>query len=183
MDRKIVLDKKKAFTIVEMIAAISIFMIISLAALSMVTYVFKVNAINRKTYDADIYAKSTFEGLKAYKPKVGLNLKEGSYIFTFNDMNDMDSSNYYKIFMDSSVEGGVPNPISATVQGYENAKQKALSNNKNVVMEVFVRWQGKAIGDTTIKESHLAEIEIWVWDITKGEISEVNRKTIISPEK
>lgn len=177
------LNKKKAFTLVEMIAAVSMFMIISLAVLSMITYVFKINAINRKTYDANIYAKATLESLKAYKPKVGVNIKEGSYIFTFNDMSDMDLSNYYKIFMDSSVENGVPNIEATTVQGYEIARQKAINNNKNVAMEVFVKWQGKAVGDITIKETHLAEIEVWVWDISKGEISEVNRKTIISPEK
>lgn len=175
------LKKKKAFTIVEMIAAISMFMIISLTAISMFTFVVKLNAINRKTYDADIYSKAFFETIKAYKPKVGEKANEGYYLYTFNNVSEIET-----------FAKGIFNVTAPKVSeyGYILAKQQATANNKNIAMEIKINYQGNdgsnvvinpSISDN-VKAENLFEIEVWVWDVTKGEVSRVNRKTIISPE-
>ncbi|MGL5086349.1 MAG: prepilin-type N-terminal cleavage/methylation domain-containing protein, partial [Clostridium sp.] len=55
--------KEKGFTLVEMIAAIAIFGIISIVTVSMLSFAFKYNAINRETYEADTNSKIFFESI------------------------------------------------------------------------------------------------------------------------
>lgn len=176
--------RKKGFTLMEMIAAIAIFAIISVGCISMISFCFKYNAINRQTYEADTNSKMFFECLnkkenRIQKPSAtpavppAIIPSNGNYVFAFDDGSDavagIDSFIKNNILMNSMTSVGDP---SADI-GAVLSSVKAAFPNKKYAIVFSLEWNNS---------NEVYEFETWSWDLNKGEISVVKRKTFIGPK-
>lgn len=178
--------KKKGFTLVEMIAAVAIFAIVSVASISMISFCFKYNSINRQTYEADTNSKIFFECLKKTENRIVKPITpaipipaSGSYVFAFDDASDV--TNGIDAFIKNNMLVG--SMTNAPTGGDLYIKD---TNAINVITNTEVMFPNKkyALAFNIIWDSanEVFEFETWSWDIRKGEISMVNRKTFIGPK-
>lgn len=177
------IKKKKGFTLIEMIAAIAMFAIISLVFVSMISFAFKINSINRQTYESDTNSKIFFETLKKNENKIPKPItpepaqpsprapNNGRYIMTFNNGSDeIDTFVQNKLLQNKMT---LMDLDPRTDMDDMVAFVKAIPSAKDYAIVIEIKW------DT---ESEVFEIETWSWEISKGKVSMVSRKTLIGPK-
>lgn len=182
--------KEKGFTLIELIASVAIFTIISIVTISMLSFAFKYNSINRKTYEADTNSKILFESLKkesnrinvsARVPGVGAtpaprvpSVPNGTYVIAF-DEGSHNTSGIDALVLDKFINA--PRNIvaldpSTNIAGVMSDVKTRFPSNKYAIV----------IKSTWDDVNELFIIETWSWDLNKGEISMINRKTLIGPK-
>lgn len=159
--------KQRGMTLIEVIAAMAIFVLVATALVGTIGTAFTINARNRTRAQSNANSRTFIEIIKSetYRPEqytTTTGIKPGYYNFGFRD--------------DSELENIVKN-----IESYRTANssvdfnivsQVATGDNK-YVMAIKVNWL------TTDK---IYQFDIFSWDLSKGESSEISRRALVSPK-
>ncbi|MGG7178825.1 type II secretion system protein [Clostridium paraputrificum] len=180
-------SKEKGFTILELIAAVAVFTIICISAISVIALGVKYNTINRETYNSDLISKAFIETIQtdSNRPEVQekdaignltKGLGDGIYITylgdssnNYNYTEEIESYAKTKFSRNLSLVSPINHPDTQFSALMAEAKTSAAGKKFAFVTKVRSMENGK-----------LYEIENWCWDIKRGETSVINRKKIIN---
>ncbi|MGL4109459.1 prepilin-type N-terminal cleavage/methylation domain-containing protein [Clostridium sp. LP20] len=171
--------KKKGFTILELIAAVFIFTIISISAISMITLGIKYNSINRETYNSDLISKAFIENLQPNLSRPNSQVKSGAVVTA-----GLADGNYY-MYLDDLSE--VYNYVNDNFSKSYNLKTTAL-DPKTKLSDIMTQVKNdpdkkKYTLVTQVKAKDggkIYDVDIWCWETGRGEISVINRKKVIN---
>ncbi len=174
--------KKEGFTLVELMASLAIFTILSVSIISIITLSIQHNYINKQRYQSNLNSKTFIELMKNYtnrpqKPSSTplVHTRNGNYYIAFNDEEEL--TNY------------VNNKFVKT-ESYPMASTDMLSHNPEVdvnsaMEEVETSSPSKKYGIIMVSKwddsDGIYDIDLWSWDIKKGQPSLVNRKLLLRP--
>lgn len=165
---------KKGFTLIEMLAAVAIFSVISVALVTMVTTTWKFNAANKTTFDANANSRAFYELIRENRPT--------------STRKYPTSGNYYNIFFNdqSELSSFVKNNFNNTLVGYTPSKDfnslKTDAGTKRYAIQVHIEKKEVINPSDNTKKTAYYELITQSYDITKGEYTEIERKAIIAEE-
>lgn len=177
--------KKKGMTLIEVIAAIAIFMIVAVAVTSTIAFTIRANDSNVAKLDANTNSKSFIEYFKqkANRPEryeVGppeKGLSPGVYDMAFKDEAEI------KIFIDTLLRrtsATIPTVVKrVTVPSnvtFDNALASIGTNKRagdKYILTAKINWDNTNL---------VYVIDIWSWEIDKRSTSEINRRVLIGPK-
>lgn len=161
--------KKKGFTLVELVAGMSTFILVMVALTSLLTTIIRSNSANRITFESNTNSKAFFEAVKEKRPEVFANpaTLDGEYAIRFNDKV------YIKDYVRDELLNDETPPAKITTGEASNFSTVKGAGNERYCMGIKVEW------DTVNK---VYNIEAWSWDRNKGESSLVNRKTMLAQQ-
>lgn len=165
---------KRGFTLVEITAALAMFMIVMLAITTILVSVMKYQGMNQRTFNANAISKSVFEAISEKRPTLIDNPKslEGNYVIENVDSNEeVEKFVNNKLFNKDNRPTGVSDPSN-----YDICKSHA----GKYAVGVQVQWV-KEGEDAKRKEVGYYKVETWCWDTSRGESSIINRKTFVTP--
>lgn len=176
-------NKKKGFTLIELVAGLTIFIIVSVTIMSLIMTTFSHNAINKKTFDSNSMSKVFYETLRNNRPggtpyltEAPYNTSEGgTYYVAFDDESELTTAITNNILKESVI-------LTSTTDNYQvgrcdknddfnNLKTRHGVTDNSYLMKLNI------VNNTTEK---VYEFTTTIWDISKGEVSSVERKSLIS---
>ncbi|MBS5986083.1 prepilin-type N-terminal cleavage/methylation domain-containing protein [Clostridium sp.] len=180
--------KSNGFTLVELMASLAIFTILSVSIISIISLSIQHNYMNKQRYQSDLNSKTFIELMKKYtnRPQKPLSspppvptptfyTRDGEYYIAFND--DTELTNY------------VNNKFVKT-ESYAMTTTDILSNDPlvNITLamdEVKTKSPSKRyaiiIDSDWDSSNDVYDLDLWSWDIKKGQSSMVNRKIVLRP--
>lgn len=166
------IKKNKGFTLIEIIVALAAFMIVMLAITSILLSVINYTAINKKTFNSNSISRAMFEAVNENKPtSTTPTVLNGTYNYKADNIDSVDD---VKSFVKDKLFNTVTRPTAVTdPSDFTQCKD----NGKSYSAGIKIIWH--PVG--AIAGIGYYEIETWCWDTDKGEVSEVNRKTYVSP--
>ncbi|MGL5150968.1 MAG: PilW family protein [Clostridium sp.] len=172
------LNKKKGFTLVELVAAMGAFVLIMVALTSLVITMTRSNSTNKKTFDANSNSRAFFEALKEERPLVvkdatgKINDTEasklnGKYGVAFNTKEELRSYVKTQLINDLTPPSG----LGGNPGNFADVKALATTGQK-YCLGITIAWNST---------EDVYKFETWSWDVNKGESSLVNRETFLAP--
>ena len=170
--------KKRGFTLVELMASLAVFIILTVTMVSMIMLAIKHNSINKQRYESDLNCKAAIELMKdsSNRPKNKGN-RNGDYYFAFD--NEADIKGFISKFVDTADGSAGLEQFDSTIKlensdGLAAAMQKVkdMYSDKKYAIILSSKWNDS---------NKLYEIELWSWDINKGRPSLINRKILLRP--
>ena len=166
--------KEKGFTLVEITAALAMFMIVMLAITTILFSVMKYQSMNQRIFNANSMSKSVFEVIKEKRPTLISNPAsfDGNYVME-NIQSNVDVEN----FVNNKLFNTVSRPITISdPSDYENCKSYA----GRYAIGLNVTWIKEGVNSKG-KEVGYYKVETWCWDTSRGKSSEINRTTFVTP--
>ena len=164
--------KKYGFTLVELMASLAIFIILTVAMVSMLTLAIKHNSINKQRYESDLNCKAVIEMMKhnSNRPQNKGN-RNGNYYVAFDTEGELkDFVDKYVKTENASILQSIGS-ISDLNSAMETVKNSTTPSKKYGII-LKSEWKN---------ETKLYDIELWSWDIKKGRSSLINRKLLLRP--
>lgn len=173
--------KKKGMSLVEVIAAMSIFVIISLAISTTILFSMRISSNNRTKFQSNANSKTFIELIKSdtyrpKKPKAAVagtppvpreGILTGWYYDSFKDDSELD-------IVVQNIESRTIEDLDTVIPTFETVKVKAPpSSTDKYLMAIKVKW------NTT---DNIYEIDIKSWDLQKGEASSIDRRILVAPK-
>lgn len=177
--------KNKGFTLVELIASLAIFTILSVTIVSLITLSIKHNSINKQRYESDLNSKTFIELMNSSSnrpekplptplpiPTPSFFSRNGNYFFKFDTENELiDFVN--NVFVKTESESMMSyllasDPEANILDAMEEVK--LYSSSKRFGIIIASKWDNG---------SGIYDIDLWSWDINKGKPSLVNRKVLL----
>ncbi|MGL4572211.1 MAG: type IV pilus modification PilV family protein [Clostridium sp.] len=169
------LKKKKGFTLIEMMAALAIFVIVLTTVTSLIVTLFKYNSINKETFDSNSKSKVFFETVRGNRPdNIRTYPNDGSYYISFNSDDDLVVATKEKL-LKKDISSGAGYAVGTCNSADDLAALKGKSGviDKEYVLKVNV------LKNTS---QNVYEFGVAAWHIPKGEVSIIERKALISTE-
>lgn len=171
--------KKKGFTLIEIVVALAAFMIIMLTITSILISVIKYSSMNNKDFNLGKVSQVVFETIKEKKVVVdnseNPNTKyTGGFNFCVNNESELKTYVRDNIFKNS---GTFSNPESFTACNTDSSKKYCIG--------IKVSWQDNgSVTDPAGGKYHIGvyKVDVYCWDVEKGESSLIHRVTRISIE-
>lgn len=166
--------RKKGFTLVEITAALAMFMIVMLAITTILFSVMKYQSMNQRTFNANAISKSVFEAIKEKRPALINNPQNlsGKYV-----IENVESNVDVEDFVNNKLFNTVSRPITISdPSNYENCESYA----GRYAIGLNVTWIKEGV-DSKGKEVGYYKVETWCWDTSRGKSSEINRTTFVTP--
>lgn len=164
------MSKKKGMTLIELIAAIAIFSLVSVFLVSIITTALKFNIANKTTFDANSNSRAFYEAIRQHRPnETKVYPSDGKYVIYFNNQNEL--LEYVKEDFNSSM-------IETRVSTFQEIKNDALSNRYAILLDIKKIEEADTSNPT--KKYSYYELTTSSWDLEKGEFTQIDRKSLIA---
>lgn len=175
--------KKKGFTLIELVAGLTIFIIVSVAIMSLIMTTFSYNTINKKTFDSNSMSKVFYETLRNNRPGATPYLTGTPY-------DTVDGGTYYVAFDDevgltTAMTTNIlkPTVVPTTLVGSYDVGACNKSDDFNALKSIAGVGDNKYLMKLNIVNNStekVYEFTSTIWSVSKGETSSVERKSLIS---
>lgn len=174
------IKKRDGFTLIEIVVALAAFMIIMLTITSILMSVIKYSSMNSRDFNLGKISQVIFETAKEKKPTLSKsdnsNKFEGGFNVCIDNETDLRTFVRDKIFVNS---GTFANPDNFSACNTDSSKKYAVGIKIEWVDEGTVLLPPPAVtGEKLYIGTY--KVDVYCWDIEKGESSLVHRLTRIS---
>lgn len=179
---------KKGMTLLEVIAAVAIFLIVSVAITSTMMFSIRANASNKAKLNSNSNSRSFIEYFKdidnrpvKYEPPVGVTpakgIKDGVYDMTYKSETDVKT--LVNALNGKTIPTSEPKVIRRGISSTVDFNSSLLSVGSNkrsddkYLITAKVKWDNINL---------VYVVDIWSWEIEKGRSSEITRRILIGPK-
>lgn len=175
--------KKQGFTLIEMIAGLTVFIIVSTAIMSLILTTFSYNSLNKKTFDSNSMSKVFYEVVRGNRPggtpyltKSIYNAPGANYYIAFDNEEELTKAVKEKILKEEVIKTGAPQDTftigdCSDSDDFNSLKNKVGAMDNSYLMKLNI---------VNNQNEKVYEFTTTVWSVSKGENSSVQRKSLIS---
>lgn len=167
--------KKKGMSLVELVAAMAILAIVSMAITSTLLLAVKSNSRNKAKLYSNECSRSFIELIKTQEyrpskpstPAAPKQFKEGWYYIACDNSDDINA------FIDTKIAS--PTAIAGTTNGstLSSAISKSGRSTQKFVMSIKIDWNSV---------DNVYDMDVYSWEVAVGEGSKMNRKVLLAPQ-